>query len=124
MPSRNIETLEIYSLSKRLNIESYPLIRSMSDFSYRDQMTRSCLSVASNIAEGYGRRNPNAFRLFLDYALGSLLEFQTQLELAVANRLIRIESATPLFLLVDELIPKIINFRKSLPNKQQTTNNK
>ena len=123
MPSYNIDSLDIYTLSKRLNIESYPLIRSMKDFSYRDQMTRSCLSVASNIAEGYGRRNPNAFRLFLDYALGSLFEFQTQLELAVANRLLTIDSATPIFLLVDELIPTIINFRKSLPDKHPPTTN-
>jgi four helix bundle protein len=79
--------------------------------------------VASNIAEGYGRRNPNAFRLFLDYALGSLFEFQTQLELAVANKLVSSDSSMPLFVLIDELIPKIINFRKSLRQHPPTTNN-
>ncbi len=123
MPSHNIDKLEIYVISKRLNIMSYPILKSIRDFSYKDQMVRSCLSVASNIAEGYGRRNPNVFRQFLDYALGSIYEFQTQLELAVANKLVSSDSSLPLFELIDELIPKIINFSKSLRNKPPTTNN-
>lgn len=123
MPSHNIDKLDIYVISKRLNILSYPLLKSIRDFSYKDQMVRSCLSVASNIAEGYGRRNPNVFRQFLDYALGSIFEFQTQLELAVANKLVSSDSSLPLFELIDELIPKIINFRKSLRQLPPTTNN-
>jgi four helix bundle protein len=122
MPSYNIDKLDIYVLSKRLNVQSYAVLKTIRDFSYRDQMVRSCLSVASNIAEGYGRRNPNAFRQFLDYALGSLYEFQTQLELAVANKLVSIDLSVPLVELIDELIPKIINFRKSLRQHPPTTN--
>jgi len=123
MPSYNIDKLGIYDLSKRLNILSYPILKSIRDFSYKDQMVRSCLSVASNIAEGYGRRNPNVFRQFLDYALGSLFEFQTQLELAVANGLLKSDEVEHLFVIINELIPKIINFGKSLHNKPRTTNN-
>jgi four helix bundle protein len=47
-----------------------------------DQMRRAAVSVASNIAEGYGRLSDLQFRHFLGNARGSLYEMQTQLELA------------------------------------------
>ena len=47
-----------------------------------DQMRRAAVSVASNIAEGYGRLSDLQFRQFLGNARGSLCELQTQVELA------------------------------------------
>lgn len=121
MPSQNLAKLEILQIAKELNTVSYPLLRRIPDFTYRDQMTRSCLSIASNIAEGYGRRRPNVFALFIDYAMGSVFEFQTQLELAERNGLVASQSAAPLYDMLDMLIPMLINFEKSLP---KSTNNK
>lgn len=117
MPSHSLEKIDIFVLSKELNERAYPVIRNVRDFAYRNQMTRSCLSVPSNIAEGYGRRNAKVFALFLDYSLGSLYEFRIQLELAVRNKLTKPEQAEHLFRLVDELIPKVINFQKTLRNR-------
>jgi four helix bundle protein len=48
-----------------------------------DQMRRSSVSVASNIAEGHGRLTDLQFRHFLGNARGSLYEMQTQVELAI-----------------------------------------
>ena len=48
-----------------------------------DQIRRSSVSVASNIAEGHGRLTDLQFRHFLGNARGSLYEMQTQLELAI-----------------------------------------
>jgi four helix bundle protein len=45
-------------------------------------MRRSAVSVASNIAEGFGRRRQVEFGRFLEMAKGSLFELQTQGELA------------------------------------------
>ena len=46
------------------------------------QLQRASVSVASNIAEGYGRRTPKQRYKFLEDALGSTFEIETQLELA------------------------------------------
>jgi len=46
------------------------------------QMRRCAVSVASNIAEGQGRRTQGEFVQFLGHARGSLLELQTQAAIA------------------------------------------
>jgi four helix bundle protein len=46
------------------------------------QMRRAGVSVASNMAEGKGRRHDKEFRQFLFHARGSLLELETQLTIA------------------------------------------
>lgn len=46
------------------------------------QMRRAAVSVPSNVAEGQGRLHKPEFRQFLGQARGSLLELETQAELA------------------------------------------
>jgi four helix bundle protein len=48
------------------------------------QMKRASVSIASNIAEGYGRLTGGEYRQFLGIACGSVLELQTQFEIARA----------------------------------------
>ena len=48
-------------------------------FGLTGQLRRAGVSVASNIAEGYGRSSTGEYKQFLGMARGSILEVQTQL---------------------------------------------
>jgi four helix bundle protein len=51
-------------------------------FGLINQMRRASVSIASNIAEGYGRSTKGEYVLFLGHARGSNCELQTQLVIA------------------------------------------
>lgn len=51
-------------------------------FGLTNQLRRASVSVASNIAEGYGRSTRGEYILFLGHARGSNGEVQTQLVIA------------------------------------------
>ena len=77
------ENLDVWKRSCRLSVNIYKLCNNLKDFGFKDQITRSGLSIASNIAEGKGRGTDKECVQFLRIALGSLYELQTQLELAL-----------------------------------------
>lgn len=52
-------------------------------FGLTAQMTRSAMSIPSNLAEGAGRNSRKELLQFVGISCGSLAELQTQLELAV-----------------------------------------
>ncbi|HXR39851.1 MAG TPA: four helix bundle protein [Terracidiphilus sp.] len=53
-------------------------------FGLTNQRRRASVSVASNIAEGYGRSTTGEYILFLGHARGSNCEVQTQLVISEA----------------------------------------
>jgi four helix bundle protein len=66
----------VYGLSKELPREE--------TYSLSDQMKRSAVSIASNIAEGAARQTDKEFLQFLYIALGSASELDTQIEICKA----------------------------------------
>ena len=60
------------------------------------QMRRASVSIPSNIAEGQGRRLVKSSLYFINVAIGSSAELDTQLELARRLRLVTIAAAMEL----------------------------
>ena len=72
------EDLEVWKRSARLSADIYRALKNLKDFGFRDQITRSGLSIPSNIAEGFERKSKKEFMVFLKYAVGSCGELRTQ----------------------------------------------
>ena len=64
-------TIRIYSLTERFPDKE--------KFNLTNQLRRSAISIPSNIAEGYSRSSKKDFAHFLEIALGSAYENETQL---------------------------------------------
>lgn len=75
----NFEKLDVWKRSARLSAEVYKSTVSLKDFGFRDQLTRSGLSVPSNIAEGMTRNTPKERLRFLEIARSSVAEMRTQI---------------------------------------------
>jgi four helix bundle protein len=73
------ENLEVWRRAKNLSVEIYRCTAGVRDFGFRDQITRSGLSVPSNIAEGFERESARECVNFLSYAKGSTGELRTQI---------------------------------------------
>lgn len=73
------ENLEIWQRSTELSIQVYKSYSKLRDYGFKDQVTRSSLSIPSNIAEGFGRTSDKEKRNFLNIARGSCAELHTQL---------------------------------------------
>lgn len=79
--AQSFEDLEVWKRACRLAVFVYEALADCRDFGLRDQMRRSAISIASNIAEGYERTNKE-FARFLSIARGSSSELRTQAYIA------------------------------------------
>lgn len=52
-------------------------------FGLVSQMRRAAVSIPSNLAEGHGRSSTKEFHQFIGHSRGSLLELETQIEIAL-----------------------------------------
>ncbi len=77
------EDLEVWKRSARLSADIYKKLASLKDFGFKDQITRSGLSIPSNIAEGIERNSNKECVNFLQYAKGSCGELRTQMYIGV-----------------------------------------
>jgi four helix bundle protein len=82
MPYHSFEDLEVWKKACRLTIRIYRELQGSRDYSLKDQMTRSAVSIASNIAEGAERGSGRDFKRFLTIAKGSAAELRTQIYIA------------------------------------------
>ena len=82
MAYTSFEDLEVWKRACRLSVDLYKIIDNCKDYSFRDQMRRAAISIASNIAEGAERHSQKEYIHFLHIAKGSAGELRTQLYIA------------------------------------------
>jgi four helix bundle protein len=96
----------IYELSKGFPIdERYGLI---------SQMRRAAVSVPSNVAEGFRRRHAGEFKQFLNIALGSLAELETQFVIARQLNYVAAEAEAETLERIDHLNRMIVTLSKKV----------
>jgi four helix bundle protein len=96
----------IWQRSVDLAVKCYELTQHFPQselYGLTSQIRRSAVSVASNIAEGYGRRTKNEYIQFLHISLGSLRELDTQLIIAQRVKLTDNKLFIPLINEVEEM---------------------
>lgn len=79
--------LDVWQRAIELTLAVYKLTASFPDgerFGLTTQMRRAAVSIASNIAEGYGRSSRGEYVQFIGHARGACAEIETQLVIARA----------------------------------------
>ena len=88
---RSFEEIEAWRKARQLTEEVYRVNATggfARDYPLRDQLRRACVSVMSNIAEGFERDGNGEFVQFLPVAKGTVDEVRSQLYIAVDRRCI------------------------------------
>jgi four helix bundle protein len=84
---QSFKDLVVWQRAIELTLALYKLTAGFPDserFGLTNQMRRAALSVASNIAEGYGRSTKGEYVLFPGHARGSCWEIETQIIMSKA----------------------------------------
>ena len=82
---QSFKELVVWQRAIELTVEVYKFTSNFPDserFGLTNQMRRAAVSIASNIAEGYGRKTKGEYLQFLGHARGSCWEVETQIVIA------------------------------------------
>ncbi len=114
---KTFRDLFIWQKSMTLVTQTYELTQNFPKeelFGLTSQIRRSAISLPSNIAEGYGRESNKEFYRFINIAISSLFEFQTQIEIAKNINYLNEIEFKKIYEETRELEAMIISFSKKL----------
>jgi len=109
--------LEIWRLSRRFCSDIYETTTSFPEtekFGITNQLRRASVSVPSNIAEGCSRKSKNDFSRFLEIAIGSMYEIETQLLISNDLNFIQKNDLNYLLQNLDSIIKMTSKFKSTL----------
>jgi four helix bundle protein len=116
---RNFKELKIWERSYQLTLVGYKILSEVSNdekFGITSQLKRALISIPSNIAEGASRSTDKDFLRFLDIALGSAFEAETQLLLLKDLNLVKSDISFVL-IEINEIQKMISSFIRNLKAK-------
>jgi len=89
---KNFKKLQVWEKGMAIVVKTYEITKTIhreEQYGLISQMNRASVSIPSNIAEGSSRTSDKDFKRFLQIALGSSCELETQLlitqELSLSN---------------------------------------
>ena len=123
----NFRQLKMWQSGMDIVVSIYKLseiLPSNEKYGLRSQITRAAISIPSNIAEGSSRDSQKDFKRFLEMALGSAFELETQL-ICVKNLELLEDNHLSQILKMLEKEQKMINsyIKKIKSNTQHLTPN-
>jgi len=98
---------QIYEVTKNFPKEE--------QYGLSSQMRRASISIPSNVAEGFRRRHNKEYKQFLNIALGSCAELETQVVIAAQLAYLRKEEEKSLIELINYICKMIVNLNKCIP---------
>ena len=102
---RNFRELMIWQKGMEIVVRIYELTSLLSKgetYGLKNQLQRAAVSIPSNIAEGYSRNSEPDFKRFLEMAIGSAYELETQLTITENVSLISKTKVDPILQLLSE----------------------
>ena len=108
--------LNVYQKALQWVLDVYALCRKFPDvekFALSSQVRRAAVSVTSNIAEGMSRSSNKDVAHFLEISYGSLMEVQSQLEIAQLLRYITKEELDLIDPKTEEIAKMLSGLRNS-----------
>ena len=120
---RNFQQLQIWQKGMDLVAAVYALARQLPKeelFGLRSQLTRAAVSIPSNVAEGSSRASEKDYKRFIEIALGSAFEVETQLLILERVALVAPESTVNALTLVREEQMMLQAFMRRLETNKPT----
>jgi four helix bundle protein len=116
--------LDVWQLAMRLAEQCYAATKAFPRdemFGQTAQIRRAAVSIAANIAEGFGRESTGAFIQFLRVAQGSQKELEPHLLLSERVQLLPPEGCAPLLRDTESVGRMLRNLIRSLESRQHAT---
>ncbi len=107
------ERLDVWKRSCRLSVEVYRYFAECKDFGFKDQITRSSLSIASNIAEGIEKESNKEKIRFIEIARGSTAELITQIYIGIEIGYIEKAVGLQWIKEIDEIVRMLIGLKRN-----------
>jgi len=112
------ERLDVWKRSCRISVDIYKCFDDSRDFGFRDQITRSSISIASNIAEGMEKESDKEKMRFIEISKGSAAELITQIYIGIEINYIDKQIGLNWIKELNEILKMLTGLKKNYKGKE------
>ena len=110
--------LDVWKASARLSANVYKALKECRGFGFKDQITRSCLSIPSNIAEGMEKESLKEQIRYIEISRGSTAEFATQVYIGMDIDYIEKSGGKEWIDKSDHILAMLASLKKTIKNRE------